>query len=388
MRIAIIGGGVYGTAIAYFIQELDGSHDVQLFEKDTIAAASTGKSAGIVRHHYSHDIQIRFAKRGREILEQFPERVGQEAGFYQNGYLIMAGEENEEQFRHNVSLQQNIGLDVDLLEPSELSEYVPGIDSDGVAVAAIEHEAGFADPYLVATGFANAARELGVQIHTKTPVTDIETANDGVTAVRTEEERYPVDLVVNAAGPWAAEVAEMVDISIPMSRYEAKVVTLSASEDYTPEYPTASDIDLGLYAKPETGGDFISGGMERNGGHESIAGQAELEGVTNANLETLSELFEERLPSYADASVVNSWSELITAPPDWHQIIGTPPGLNNFYIAAGGSGHGFKEAPGFAEAIAESIVGEEPSNDLSRYHPNRFDSGDVFVGGYGDGSRS
>jgi len=388
MRIAIIGGGVYGTAIAYFIKEIDESHDVQLFEKDTIAAASTGKSAGIVRQHYSHDIQIRFAKRGREILEQFPERVGQEAGFHQNGYLIMAGEENEEQFRHNIDLQQSIGLDVDLLEPSELTEFVPGIDAEGVTVAAIEHEAGFADPYLVATGFANAARELGAEIHTDTPVTDIETKNNRVVAIKTEEDQHPADLVINAAGPWAADVAEMVDITLPLLRYEAKVVTLSASKKYTPEYPTASDIDLGLYAKPETSGEFISGGMERNGGHESITGRSELEGVTTANLEVLSELFEKRLPGYSDASVVNSWSELITAPPDWHQIIGVPSGIEGFYIAAGGSGHGFKEAPGFAESIAESIVGKEPSHDLSRYHPDRFDSGDRFVGGYGDGSRS
>jgi len=388
MRIGVIGGGIYGTAIAYFLERLDDSNEILLFEKDTLGSVSTGKSAGIVRHHYSHEIHIRFAKRGREILEQFPELVGSDGGFHQNGYLIMSGSENEAQFRHNVELQQKVGLDVELVEPEALPEHVPAIDPKEVTVAALEHEAGFADPYLVATGFAKAAQTMGTNVLTKTRVTGIEVENGKVTALKSGAERYDVDFVVNTAGPWATEVAEMIDVDLPLSKYEAKVVSLSASEEYSPKCPTVSDVGLGLYAKPETTGDFIAGGMEREDGHESISGRNHLDGVTNNNLERLIEMLEFRLPSYADAKLIDSWSELITAPPDWHQIIGVPSSMENFYIAAGGSGHGFKEAPGFAESIAESILGLEPTLDLSRYHLSRFERGELFTGGYGDGSRS
>ena len=387
MRIAIIGGGIYGTAIAYFLEQMDSSHEVLLFEKDSISGVSTGKSAGIVRHHYSDEIQIRFAKRGRELLERLPELVGSDGGFYQNGYLILAGESNEDQFRKNVRMQKDVGLDVEFVDPDELDSIVPGLDSDGVAVAALEHEAGFADPYLVATGFANQARTLGAEIRTNEPVTDLELADGSVETVETASDRYDVDVVVNAAGPWADDVAEMAGADLPLTMYEAKVVCLSSGNDLT-DYPTVSDVDSGLYAKPELNGDFLSGGMEREGGHRSVDDRRSLGGVTNDDLEMVGQMLDDRLPRYADADVVDSWSEVITAPPDWHQIIGTPPTVDNFYIVAGGSGHGFKEAPGFAESIAETILGRKPTISLDRYRPTRFETGDAFSGGYGDGSRS
>ncbi|WP_135807414.1 NAD(P)/FAD-dependent oxidoreductase [Halorussus marinus] len=387
MRIGIVGGGVYGTAIAYFLKEI-GDPEVVLFEKDSIGSASTGKSAGIVRHHYSHEIQIRFAKRGSEILAELPDRLGTDGGFHQNGYLIIAGEEDEAQFRHNISLQQTVGVDVELIAPSDLDEYVPGLRGDDIAVAALEHDAGFADPYLVATGFARKAEELGATINTNTPVVDLEVEDGEVTTIQTAEDSHSVDFVVNAAGPWAANVANMVDIDLPLKRYEAKVAALSASKSYSPEYPTVSDIGQGLYAKPEGTGDFIAGGMEREGGHEPLADRTDLEGVTNTDFEQLGAMIEHRLPRFADAGVVEPWSEFITAPPDWHQIIGIPKTMKNFYVAAGGSGHGFKEAPGFAESIAEDILGETPSNELSAYHLQRFEEDNLFTGGYSDGSRS
>jgi len=387
MRIGIVGGGVYGTAIAYFLQEL-GDPEVVLFEKNGLGSASTGKSAGIVRHHYSDKIQIQFAKRGSEILSDLPDRIGTDGGFHQNGYLIMAGEDDEAQFRHNVSLQQEVGVDVELLDPNCLDDHVPGLSREDVAVAALERDGGFADPYLVGTGFARKAQELGATVETNTSVTDLEVDDGEVTAIRTADERYPVDLVVDAAGPWATEVAEMAGVDLPLDRYEAKVVVLSASEPYTPEHPTVSDVDQGLYAKPETTGDFVAGGMEREDGHEVLSDRVDLEGVTGGNLQRLGSMIERRLPGFADAGVVESWSEFITAPPDWHQIVGIPDGIGNFYVAAGGSGHGFKEAPGFAESIAQDILGRAPSNDLSPYRPQRFDENDVFTGGYGDGSRS
>jgi len=235
MRIGIIRGGIYGTAIAYFLEELDGSHDIHVFEKGSLAGASTGKSAGIVRHHYSSKTHIRFAKRGREILEELPDRIERDGGFHQNGYLIMAGEEHEAQFRRNVALQQEVGLDVELVEPDELSKYVPGIGSKRVQIAAIEHEAGFADPYSVAIGFADAARDRGTRIHTNTSVTDLETTGGTVTAVVSDGQRFPVDSVVNAAGPWADDVASFIGVDLPLTLHEAKVVTLSADRPYTPK---------------------------------------------------------------------------------------------------------------------------------------------------------
>jgi sarcosine oxidase subunit beta len=386
MHIGIIGGGLYGVATAYFLERF-GAEDVVLFERGKIAEGSTGKSAAIVRHHYSDEIQIRLSKRGREILESFEEYVGCDAGFRQNGYLIMAGLENEPSFREIVQLQQSVGLDVDLLAPGEMTEYMPSIDPSGVAVAAIEHEAGFADPYKVTDGFAEKAAELGTTIHTNTPVVDVEMDNGCPSAIITEDGSHQIDYVVNAAGPWGAVVGEMVDLNIPLEWHESRMAELDSSPLYHPDLPTISDIDRGLYAKPESGGHFIAGGAERDE-QQPIDPDTGLQGVDATYLQNLREELGARLPGLADVSVTGTWSGIITTTPDWHHIVGVPDEFENFYNVLGPSGHGFKEGPAFAESIAQSILGESSQFDLSPYRLERFAEDKEFVGKYGQGSRA
>lgn len=378
MGIAVIGGGIYGSTIAYFLKRF-GDDEVLLFEKGDLGGVSTSRSAGIIRHHYSHKNHIRIVKRSREIIENLDEYIGRDGGFKQNGYLAVAGPDNERAFRDIVELQHEVGLDVDLLEPAELQDYLPAISPEELAVGAIEHEAGFADPYQVAVGFANGAQDLGAKIHPKTEVTDILTNGQTVTAVETEDEHYEVDYVVNAAGAFGAEIADMVGVSIPIEWHGALVAVLDASEPYGPDLPTVSDMDAGLYTKPEMGGEFVTGGFDHNPVDHPRNGAGR---VSNSQLLNLFDLIEERLPGYADAEVVNTWTGLITDTPDAQQLIGRVQQLDNFYVAIGGNGHGFKEAPGFAESIAQDILGLNQENNLHPYRLSRFEENDEFVGRY------
>lgn len=371
MRIAIIGGGIYGTAVAYFLDRL-GADDVVLFEKDSIGGVSTSRSAGIVRHHYGRSDHIRLAKRGREIIQQLERFTGHPGGFHRNGYLALTGTDDESTFRQTVRKQQEIGLDVEFVAPADLERYFDTIDTSGVAVAALERDAGFADPYLVAQAFARAAEENGVEMKPNTEIIGIRREGETVTAIETDSGSEPVDYVVNAAGPWGAEIGEMVDVEIPLTWYESKVVVLSADSEYDLETPTLSDATQRLYAKPEPGGDFLVGGIDRPRVDRTLG----LEGVTIEYLQTVQNALEKRLPQYADADVVETWSGIITASPDWYQIVGVPEGLENFYNVVGGSGHGFKEAPGFAESIAHDILDSTTAVDLTPYRLERFRDGE------------
>jgi sarcosine oxidase subunit beta len=371
MRIAIIGGGIYGTAVAYFLDRL-GADDVVLFDKNSIGGVSTSRSAGIVRHHYGRRDHIRLANRGREIIQQLEHFTGQPGGFHQNGYLALTGSDDEPTFREIVRKQQDLGLDVEFVDPDDLEKYIDAIDTSGVAAAALEREAGFADPYLVAQAFARAARRDGVEMKPDTEVVGIQQEGETVTALETGAGRESVDYVVNAAGPWGAEIGEMVDVEIPLTWYESKVVVLSTDVPYDLETPTLSDATQSMYAKPEPGGDFLVGGVDRPRVDRALG----LEGVTIEYLQTIQAALEKRLPRCADAEVVDTWSGIITASPDWYQIVGVPEGLENFYNVVGGSGHGFKEAPGFAESIAHDILGRAPEVDLSPYRLERFVEGE------------
>jgi sarcosine oxidase subunit beta len=373
MRIGIVGGGIYGTAIAYFLAHF-GANDVVLFEKNQLGGESTSRSAGIVRQHYSHRGHIELAARGREILASFDEIVGGDAGFHRNGYLALTGSENVDEFRDTVRIQQEIGLDTSLVDPSDLDGHVPGIDPEGVAVGALERDAGFADPYLAATGFATAAQELGVELRQNTEVLDVACENGEISSVSTSTGREKVDYLVNAAGPWGADVGRLADVDLPLKWYESKIVVLQADDPYGVCTPTVSDAGLQAYAKPEPGGTFIVGGIRR----PPVDRSRGLEGVDIEYLDLVRNALESRLPGYADAEVVETWSGIITATPDWYQIVGVPDGYENLYNMVGGSGHRFKEAPAFAEDVARDILGEEPVHELEPYRLERFDEDDLL----------
>ncbi|MDG5777332.1 FAD-dependent oxidoreductase [Haloarculaceae archaeon H-GB2-1] len=382
--IGIVGGGLYGSAIAYFLTEFgDEDTSVTVFEKDDLGGISTARSAGILRHHYSNRRHVEIVSRSREIMESLEDHVGHDGGFTQNGFLVGAGPEEADALRDIVAVQQDLGLDVELLDPQEMDAYLPALDADGFEVGAYESQAGFADPYRVATGFASAASSQGATIHTDTPVVDVERDGGEVTAVRTGEGRHEVDVLVNAAGPFGAEVAAMVDVDVPLSWYEVKVAVLTADTPYDADLPTFSDVDDAIYTKPEHGGDFIVGGFNDP---PMDAPDAGFETMHDDDYETLVEWFDRRMPGYADAKVVDSWSGVITPSPDWHQIIGRPAGLENFYNAVAGSGHGFKEAAGFAESIAQDVLGRTPRFDLSPYRLERFAEGDELESRYSSAS--
>jgi sarcosine oxidase subunit beta len=377
MRIGVIGGGVYGVSTAYFLKRF-GADEVIVFEKGNIAGESTGYSAGIVRHHYAHDVQIRMAKRGREILANLSEYTGSDGGFRNNGYVVLADPDREAEFRETVALQRDLGIDVDLVEPDDLTDHLPAIDPTGVTIGAVEHEAGFADPYLVATGFANAAADLGVEVRTGTRVTGIEADGGTATAIETEGERVPVDYVVNAAGPWGREVGEMIGVDLPLERHESKIAVLESETPYGPDLPTLADPTRqpDMYTKPEPGGEFVGGGLQR----PTVDSERGLEGGGTEFLREVSERLDRRLPGYADAQVAETWSGVITVTPDAIQIAGVPRGWENVFNVVGGSGHGFKEAPAFAESIAQTVLGEEPRIDLTPYRLERFREDAAFSG--------
>jgi sarcosine oxidase subunit beta len=377
MRVGIVGGGIHGAATAYFLTEF-GDADVTLFERDAIGSGSTGYSAGIVRYHYSNSTHVDLVRRSVEHFRGLKDRIGHESGFHENGYLVFYDADHEAELREIVSIQRECGLEVDLVVPDEIPDLLPGASPDGVALGAYEPTAGFADPYLIATGYAKAARDAGAAIETGVEVRDVERRGTAVEGLVTSGGTHDVDYLVNAAGTAGARVAAMADVSVPLRLRESKIVTLTADTAYGPGLPTLSDHSMApdMYVKPEPSGDFIVGGVDR----PWLDVDESTEGVDEEFVLEVGRRLDRRLPGYADASVVDSWSGRISVTPDSNPIMGEPAGLENFYNMVGGSGHGFKTAPAFAEAAARHIYGHEPRFDLTRYRLERFADDDHLIG--------
>jgi sarcosine oxidase, subunit beta len=272
-----------------------------------------------------------------------------------------------------------IGTRTDVLAPEELAERFPRLDLDGIACAAFEDDAGYADPVLTTTAIASRARELGARIWQRAAVVDL-TAPDGDGGIRVrlhDGRQVTAGRLLLAAGPWTAPLARHVGVELPLT-VERHVVATIATEAVDPLEHVLADVPRGYYAKPEPGAAFLVGPLtpeppvaDPDGIDERI-GEDELTALAGAVVA--------RIPDLAAAAPRGGWASLYDVSPDWQPVIGEiAPGV---YVDAGTSGHGFKLAPALGRHVADLVLGE-PDPGLAAFHPDRFDRGSALAAGYG-----
>jgi len=368
-KVVIIGGGVTGLSVAYALARR-GVRDVTLLEREQLASGSTGRSAGGIRLQFSDAVNIRLAQRSVQVFERFAEEFGAECDFRQYGYLILATTAEEETlFRRNVDLQRSLGVPVEVLTPEEAGRLIPGLRIDDLRVATFCPKDGYADPYSVAMAFAAAARRLGARILEGHAVTSLDRQGDRITGVRTSAAAFAADVVVNAAGPWAAEVARLAGLDVPILPYRRQVFVTEPFADLPEQLPMVIDFLPHFYFRRE--GPGILFGMTDL--HEPPSFNTTVDWTF---LEQVVERALHRIPPLARASVRRGWAGLYDTTPDSNPILGAVPGLDGLIMAAGFSGHGFMLSPAVGECLAELIAtGTSRAIDLSPLAIDRFQSG-------------
>ena len=193
-----------GASVAYHLARR-GITDIVLIEREAqLAAGSTGRNAGGVRHQFSTEQNIRLSIESIAMFERFEDEVGASIDLHQDGYLFLLSREADiEMFRASVELQRRLNVPVEWLTPGEAARLAPGLSADGVLAATYCAKDGIADPNGVTTGFAHAAREAGAEIVRGCEVTGIDVVDGRVTGVRTSSGDISARVVVNAAGAWA-----------------------------------------------------------------------------------------------------------------------------------------------------------------------------------------
>src|SRR5438046_5482162 len=172
--VVIVGGGCMGASVAYHLARRGMTRVVLLEREPMLAAGSTGRNAGGVRHQFSNEANIRLSLESIGLLERFADEVGHTIDFHQDGYLfLLSSPASVETFRRNVALQRSLGIDVEWLDADEAARRAPGLDTAGVLGATFCGRDGVADPNGVTMGFAKAAQALGVTIERGAEVTGI-----------------------------------------------------------------------------------------------------------------------------------------------------------------------------------------------------------------------
>jgi sarcosine oxidase subunit beta len=287
--------------------------------------------------------------------------------FHQVGYLFLAQSEQVwEEFLANVEVQRLHKVPVEALTPNEIKRRWPHLNVEDIRGGTFCPEDGYADPYAAAMGFANAARRLGVRIEEQTKVTAIRVKGGRVQGVETTRGPLSAPVVVNVAGPWGGEVAQMAGFDLPVKPYRRQVFVTKRFDCMPKPLPMILDIEPAFYLRGEGPGVLM--GMSDPGEPSSFNTN-----VDYSFLERVIEAAIHRAPILEDAEILRGWGGLYAITPDDNPIIGSLPGVDGLFCAIGFSGHGFQQAPTVGRILSELILDGTTDFDLSPFAHDRFD---------------
>jgi len=365
--VAIIGGGVIGSAIAMFLR-LDGGVRVTVVERDpAYATASSSLSASSIRQQFSTPVNIALSQFGLDFLRNAADHLAVDGEapllmLREPGYLYLATSRGFPLLEANHAVQHGHGAPVALLDVAEMQARFPWMDAAGVAGASLglQGEGWFDGPALM-QAFRRKARSLGAEyVHGEAVALD----RDGgrVTAVRLRDRRrIACGTVVNAAGPQARSVAAMAGFALPVEARK-RCVFVFACRSELPGCPLVIDTS-GVWFRPE-GGRYLTGWSP-----------PEAEDPEDFALEVDHALFDDviwpalaaRVPAFEAIRRLGAWAghyEYNTF--DQNALLGAHPDVPNLVCANGFSGHGMQHAPGIGRGISELILqGAYRTLDLS-----------------------
>jgi glycine/D-amino acid oxidase-like deaminating enzyme len=359
-KVVIVGGGVIGSSIAYFLRASDPTVSVTVIERDpTYARSSSALSAASIRQQFSTPLSIQMSLFGIEFLRSIGERLEIDGtkpsiDLHEGGYLFLATPAGESTLRENHALQKRLGADISLLDSVALQARFPWLNTVDLAAGAYgESGEGWFDGYGLVQALRKKAQALGAR-YVADDVVALRRDGKRVTqAVTASGESYACDVMVNAAGAWSRKIAAMAGIDIPVFARRRSIFNVS-SPARLEHCPLLID-PTGVYFRPE-GQSFICG---TSPGVDNDPDDLPLDEVDHALFDdVIWPTLAHRVPQFEALRVQNCWSGYYEYNVlDQNAIIGYHPDVDNCVFANGFSGHGLQQGPATGRGVSELILG-------------------------------
>jgi len=373
-RAVVIGGGVGGASILYWLTKL-GWSDVVLCERADLTSGSTFHSAGLVGQLRSSLSLTRMMMRSVELYRTIGAEVGLETGWREVGSLRLASsEERMQELRRQAGWAKTFGLPLELVSPEEAKRLFPPMSTEGVRGAAYLPSDGYIDPSQLTFALAEGARRGGAELYTNTRVTGIDVRDGRAHGVQTDKGPIEAGVIVNAGGMFAGEIGALAGVNVPIVPM-AHEYLVTRPNGVPLDVPTMRDPSLLVYFRGESGG-LVMGGYERHPAPWALDGiPPDFNGkLLPEDWDRFEELLTNaivRVPELESAEVVR----LINGPeaftPDGEFILGETD-VRGFWVAAGFCAHGLAGAGGMGQLMAEWIVEGQPSLDTWHMDSRRF----------------
>jgi sarcosine oxidase subunit beta len=372
-EVVIIGAGIVGSSIAYHLTSAGCRNVVVLERESATGKGSTGKSMGGVRAQFSTPVNIQMSLYSIPFYASFAERLGYPCDYRAQGYLFCATSDRHLSYlRANYEKQIAMGLkNVRLLEGSEIRRMFPLLRGDDIVGGSFCSTDGFVDPYSAMNGLMTWASDHGATLRKNTVVTGLLRDRAGISGVETTAGSIAARKVVNCAGAWAAGIAKMAGIDLPVEPLRRMLVPSEPFDQFPHTAPMIIDMSNGFHFRPEGRGFLLAW----NDPEETPGFKTEFD---PAFVEKILVRAADRVPCFADLPVnpKRAWAGLYEMTPDHHPILGEVPEVPGFFLANGFSGHGVMHAPATGKILSDLILaGKTDLIDVSLLDLARFTEG-------------
>ena len=363
--VVIIGGGVNGCSLAYQLAKK--GKKVVLCERSYLCSGATGRCGAGIRQQWSTRENAELSINSIKIFEGLEKELGYEIGLRQGGYLIIVHDKKDMiQAEKNVKMEKELGLEVSILKPEEITNVVPILDIKGMNAigATFCPTDGHVDPFKTTHAYAKAAEKQGAKLYKFTNVIDIKTKNKKIDSVITDKGKIKTNIVINAAGAWSKQIAEKLNVKLPNRPFRKEILV---TERVKPVFKAmVISFKDGIYFSQQDEGQILGG----------IPIQNERSGyLTDPTFDFLSHM-SKTLTRYAPilkyVNVIRQWTGYYDVTPDARPILGEVEELKGFIQCNGFSGHGFMLSPMVTKLLTEYIVDGKSSDILERLNIKRF----------------
>ncbi|MFC1496153.1 NAD(P)/FAD-dependent oxidoreductase [Candidatus Margulisiibacteriota bacterium] len=354
--VIIIGAGIIGTSIAYYLSKY-GATDVVVLEKEKFAGTGVTKYCqGGIRTQFTTEINIKFS------LESLRELKGKSIKFNKIGYLLLDQDNTAEE---RVKMQNFLGVKSKYLEPTEIKRLYPFLEMYEINGGSFCPEDGYADPALLLDFYIKGAKDKGIQFEYETEVKEILKDGDKVVGVETNKGKFE-GTVILAAGPQSKELGEKIGLNIPIIKKRKYMVLMDGMFQ---DFPIIMEFPTGWYIKKELKENMA--GM--SGKVETVDFEKKEEAVNEIIEATV-----KRITFLRSANIRRVDSSIADETPDKHAIIDNS--VEGLIIATGFSGHGFMHSPAAGKAVKSLVKGAPPFIDISPLKLNReYNSTELII---------
>jgi glycine/D-amino acid oxidase-like deaminating enzyme len=358
--VILIGAGSVGAPAAFSLAE-SGLRTLVIDQRPSVGQGSNKAAIGGIRATHSDPAKIRLCLRSIEIFSTWKERYGDDIEWYKGGYLFVAYTQREEKIlRDLLATQKPYGLNIDWLDKDDLLKVAPDLNRRDLIGGTFSPDDGNASPLLVAHAFYSQAQRRGAVFHFDETATGILVGGGRVRGVKTDKGEYGADVVINAAGAWAAPIAQMVGLDVPVKpdSHEAAITE-----------PVARFLDpMVVDIRPVAGSANYYFYQHYTGQivfcitpSPSIWGQDTRE--TSSFLPMVARRMVDVMPRLANIRVRRTWRGLYPMTPDGFPIVGWAQEVEGYLLAVGMCGQGLMLGPGLGELIARAVKGNLTKED-------------------------